>query len=508
MDYLFACLPILIVILLMVTLRWGGQRAGLVGWLAAIVIASLAFGLNYEVFWVSQAKGALLSIFVLVIIWPALLLYNLVDQSGGISAVTQALEGMIADRGILLIVIAWAFSGMLEGLAGFGLPVAIAAPILVRLGVKPVRAVAAVAVGHAWSVTFGDMGVVFQTLTSLVDLDPTALAGSAAVLLGFACVACGLGAALILKQIKLWWLVALMGATMGVVQVLLAVSTLFPLAAFLAGLAGVVVGFLASKFLTRPGMGKTAKPERGLVPVQVLRSVLLSYGGLTILMGVIALVGPLNQFLRGMVWQAAFPEVVTRQGFITAAGHGQVFRPWVHPGMAILAVALASYALYRSFGLLSAPNGRAALRATWRSALPVSLGIFAMVGISTLMDHTGMTLLLAQGLSEVFGRGFPLVSPLVGMLGAFATGSNNNSNVLFASLQQNVAVLLQMNPIWMVAAQTLGGSLGSMIAPAKLIVGCSTVGLKGRDGEALRITLPYGLLIGVGMGAFLLFWMR
>ena len=56
----------------------------------------------------------------------------------------------------------------------------------------------------------------------------------------------------------------------------------------------------------------------------------------------------------------------------------------------------------------------------------------------------------------------------------------------------------------LVAAQTTGGSLGSMIAPAKMIVGLSTVGLKGHDGEVLRVTLPYGLLIGLAMGVVVL----
>lgn len=111
-----------------------------------------------------------------------------------------------------------------------------------------------------------------------------------------------------------------------------------------------------------------------------------------------------------------------------------------------------------------------------------------------------MTLLLAQGLSTVMQSAYPLAAPLVGMLGAFATGSNNNSNVLFASLQKNAAILLGLDPRWLLAAQTAGGSLGSMIAPAKIIVGCSTVGLKGRDGEVLRTTLLYGLVIGILIG--------
>jgi lactate permease len=51
-----------------------------------------------------------------------------------------------------------------------------------------------------------------------------------------------------------------------------------------------------------------------------------------------------------------------------------------------------------------------------------------------------------------------------------------------------------------VASQTAGGSLGSMIAPAKLIVGCSNVGLVGKEGQILRRTLPYNLAVALIIG--------
>jgi len=156
------------------------------------------------------------------------------------------------------------------------------------------------------------------------------------------------------------------------------------------------------------------------------------------------------------------------------------------------------------------PQGswRKALQATWHSSAPASVGIISMVGLSILMDHSGMTPLLAQTLSQGMGTAFPIVSPLVGILGAFATGSNNNSNVLFGMLQKQVAEMLAIAPALLIASQTAGGSLGSLLAPAKIIVGCSTTGLKGRDGEVLRLTVPYGLVIGLGLGILALIFSR
>ena len=506
--YVLAGLPILVVIGVMIRLRWGGQRAGPLGWMVGLLVAVLAFGLTFDALWVSQLKGLLLSAFVLAVLWPALLLYNLVNQAGGIGAITHALERLIPDRGLLLVVTAWAFSGMLEGLAGFGLPIAIVAPILVGLDISPIMAVAAVAVGHAWAVTFGDMGVIFQTLVGIVDVDAARLAPIAALMLGGACLACGLATAHLLRQGRHWLAVVVLALLMGGAQYGLAVSGLTPLAALGAGLVGIVGGVAVGQ---APGLMRAGRPRLNRsasgtdlddppVLTPPLLATLLSYGALTVLLAAITLIHPLNTALKAVAWKMSFPRVTTRDGFVTPAGTGQVLRPLVHPGTAILLIALASYVLYRRARLCQSGDLRRAAAATWRSAMPASIGVVAMVGLSTLMDHAGMTVKLAKAASDAVGTAFPVVSPLVGMLGAFATGSNNNSNVLFAPLQQSVALLLAISPRLLLAAQTTGGSLGSMIAPAKIIVGCSTLGLRGRDGEVLRVTLPYGIAIGLAAG--------
>lgn len=501
MRSLLAIFPILVLLGLMLGPRWGAHKAGPASWLVGLATAALAFGLTPQVFWVSQVRGLLLSLFVLAVLWPALLLYNLVDRAGGIRAIACGLEYAVADRGLLLIVIAWAFSSLLEGLAGFGLPIAVVSPMLVSLGVDPILAVASVAVGHSWSVTFGDMGVIYQTLVGVTKVDPTLLAPTAALVLGVVCLACGLASAVLLGQARQWPRIVVLGLLMAGAQYGLAVAGLTPLAALGAGMSGVLGGILISWKKAQPQLPTKTRVENISA---ALVSALGIYGGLAVLMTIIAWPGPLHTWLYPIIWQPVFPEVTTLTGVTTPAGPGQAFRPFVHPGTSILLVVLLAY-LFLSRARLSCPGDlRGAAISTWRAAAPSSLGIIATVGLSTLMEHTGMTQLLAQDLMELMGAAFPLVSPLVGILGAFATGSNNNSNVLFAPLQKNVAELLAMDPRLLLATQTAGGALGSMIAPAKLVVGCSTVGLKGREGEVLRRTIFYGIGISLLIGGLAL----
>jgi lactate permease len=111
------------------------------------------------------------------------------------------------------------------------------------------------------------------------------------------------------------------------------------------------------------------------------------------------------------------------------------------------------------------------------------------------MDTAGMTEALAQGLANIAGRLFPVIAPWIGALGAFMTGSNTNSNVVFALLQLRTAELLGYAVPVILAAQTAGAGLASVIAPAKIVVGTSTADLAGREGEVMRRMLPYIIVL-------------
>ena len=494
MTYFLAIAPILLILVLMIGFHFGGQKAGPIGWIAGVLIAAAFFGLNWPTFWVSQAKGLLLSLYVLMVIWPALLIYNLVDQFGGIKALAESLGKAITDRSLLVVLTAWAFSGLLEGMAGFGLPIAIVAPILVGMGVPALTAVAAVAVGHSWSVTFGGVGVTWQTLLAVTNLDASIIIPPAAFALAIACLGCGLGAARILGELKIWPRILLIALVMGSMQFAVAVAGLPQLGAFSAGLAGLVTGYV---------LGRNKK-QGGIRTEPRMIAALAIYGSLAGVLLLLNFSGPLHTFLNTIRWQASFPEVITKSNFVNPPSSGQIFRPFLHPGLIMLLIYLGTSWLLRRKRMALECDAQKIWRATWKAAAPTTIGVLFTIGLSTLMEHVGMTQMLANGLVILLQSAYPLVAPWIGILGAFTTGSNNNSNVLFIPLQKSIAALLGIAPAWLVAAQTAGGALGSMISPAKLIIGTSTVGLRGKEGEVMRLTLPYAMGIGTGLGAMVL----
>jgi lactate permease len=196
-----------------------------------------------------------------------------------------------------------------------------------------------------------------------------------------------------------------------------------------------------------------------------------------------------------------FPEVSTSLGYVTAAGAGRKIVLFRHAGASLIYSSILAYIVYWRTGLYQPGSKKRILEGTIRRVMPSSVSIASMVTMAVIMENSGMTDALARGLAEGTGSLFAVVAPWIGALGAFMTGSNTNSNVLFGALQLRTAQLLSYSPAIILAAQTAGAALASVMAPAKVVVGTSTAGMAGKEGEVLRKLLGYLpiLLILVGI---------
>ena len=303
---------------------------------------------------------------------------------------------------------------------------------------------------------------------------------------GWRCVRSNLGAILLLATV------------MGAVQYLVATYVIWTLAVTLAGIAGLITIFLLTQF--RPGQEKKAA-----ISAKELVSSFSSYIILVVFAFAINLINPLKTFLEQVQFTLSFPAVHTTLGWVVPAGTGRTLKPFSHPGTILLYASLVSFLLFQRLNLLPQGAIRKVFSRVGKAGVKSSTGIIAMVSLSIVMADSGMTQLLAVGLSRSVGALFyPVIAPFIAALGAFITGSNNNANVLFAVLQMNTAELLNLSVPVILAAQTAGGALGSVLAPAKVIVGCSTVGLSGEEGHVMQKMLWTGLIpvLLVGLLAF------
>lgn len=494
MAILLASVPILLILVLMVGLRWGAARAGAAGYLTALLIAIFYFGAGPQLLAVAHSKALLLALDVLLIIWAAFLLYRVADEAGAIRVIGDALPHLTADRGMQALIIGWAFASFLQGVGGFGVPVAVVAPILVGLGFAPLAAVLIPSIGHGWSVTFGSLGSSFQALVSATNQPEEILAPPAAFFLGVACVLVGLevahaaGGWSALR--RLLGAVLIIGTSMAVVQWLAVRSGAWPIAAFLGGLAGLLVCIP----LARRHRGEAG--NNGQLDRRALLIAMSGYIILVVLTLILQVIPAVKEALGGVYIQIDFPQTSTQLGYVTAAGASRKIPVFRHAGAVLLYTCLASYLVYRWAGLYKSDAPRRILHGTVQRVMSSSVSIISMVAMAVIMEYAGMTDILARGLAEGMGRLFPWISPWIGALGAFMTGSNTNSNVVFGGLQMQTALLLGFPVAIILAAQTAGAGLASIMAPTKVVVGASTAGMAGHEGEVMRKLIVYtGLMV-------------
>ncbi|HZU86950.1 MAG TPA: L-lactate permease [Anaerolineaceae bacterium] len=502
-NWLLAFSPVLVVLVLMLGLRWGGSKAGAVSWFAAVVVAIVFFGASFQLLAYSQVKAILLSLDVLYIIWTALLLFHIADEAGAVRIIGQALPRLTGDRTMQGLLLGWLFASFLQGMGGFGVPVAVAAPLLVGLGFSPVKAVIMACIGHGWAVNFGSLATSFQTLLAVTGLPGEMLAPEASLLLGISSFACGGVVAFVAGG----WrglrhtlpAVFILSLVMGVTQHLLVTNGLWTLGATGGAMAGLVAGLLLTRLpayrYARAGdeIHQDQTPA-GSLGFKKLALAFSAYLVLVILAFALNLIEPVRSALGSIAFNLQFPQLQTAFGWVTPAEAGRKIVLFGHPGAMLLYASIIAYLIYARAGYFKPGALKRILGKVSRGAVNSSLGILAMVGMAVIMSHAGMTNLLAQGLSQSFGAAYPVISPFIGALGAFITGSNNNSNVLFAALQMRTAELLGLSVSLTLASQTAGGSLGSVMAPAKVIVGCSTVGLGDNEGIVMGKILLYGLI--------------
>ena len=121
--------------------------------------------------------------------------------------------------------------------------------------------------------------------------------------------------------------------------------------------------------------------------------------------------------------------------------------------------------------------------------------IVSLIALASVMNYSGMIMVIASALAAATGTFYPLFAPLIGAVGTFVTGSDTSANILFAKLQANVASQLNYaDPNWLVAANTTGATGGKMISPQSIAIATAACDMQGKDGDILRSALPYAVL--------------
>ena len=514
-SFVVAALPIATVLAMLGVLRrpaWQASLGGLVvGLLIAVLVWDLPAGLALD----SVAAGAAFALWpVMWIVFNALLLYNIAVVSGRFDAFRDwVVEHLPNDRRVVLVVIGFCFGCLLEGISGFGTPVAITSALLILVGFPPLEALTFTLIFNTAPVAFGALGAPVTVLGQVTGLPAVTLGAMIgrqlpflAMLLPFYVMAIYGG----MRSIRALWPVLLVaGGSFAFGQFVSSnyldyalTDVLSSLIALIATLAFLQVWSPADSpeftmrapALATRGVGAEvvqARPAatvpawQGWVPWIVVSVVVIAWTHFKIFaIGQQAIPWPglHNQVLITLYNDKPYAAVWTFQPLAT--------------GTAILLSAVITAAL------VGVGPGRfvACVGQTWRQSRIAIFTVALIVGLAYLMNYSGLNYTLGLGVASV-GILFPLLSPFLGWVAVFLSGSDTSGNALFGNLQVVAANQLGLNPVLIAATNSSGGVMGKMISPQNIATGVSVTDLKGQEGVVFARTFKHSIVLTLVLGA-------
>ncbi|KAA0874110.1 L-lactate permease [Nitrincola tapanii] len=529
---LLAFAPLVLAAILLVGLHWPAKRAMPVVFLVTALIALTAWEMSFNRVLASTLQGLILTGAILWIIFGAILLLNTLKHSGAITAIRGGFSSISPDRRVQAIIVAWLFGCFIEGASGFGTPAAVAAPLLVALGFPALAAVMIGMMIQSTPVSFGAVGTPIVVGVS-GGLDKAGISE--------ALIAQGSDWEFFYRLITSE--VAIIHAIVGILMPLFmcVMLTRFfgknrswkeglnmaPFAIF-AGLAFVLpyaaAGvFLGPEFPSMIGalvglMIVVPAAKKGFLlprdnwefaeakdwPAEWMGNIEIKLDSLTakspmsiglawlpyILLAILLVVSRVNAEVKAFFTQNL---VLSWSNLLGEAGVSGSIQFLYLPGGIMVLVVLATFLLHRmKFSELKAAVGESS-----RTLLGAGFVLIFTIPMVRILINSGVNLAelpsmpraMAELVAGSVGDIYPFFAASVGALGAFIAGSNTVSNLMMSQFQFDTAGLIGVSGALLVAAQAVGAAAGNMVAIHNIVAASATVGLLGREGKTIRMTI-------------------
>lgn len=509
LSALMGALPVLVFLLALTVLRLKGLTAALLAVAVSIAVSWFGFGMPLGEITGAALLGIANGIFpISFIVLMAVWLYKLAIRSGKFEVIRGSIATISDDQRIQVLLIAFCFGGFLEGAAGFGVPIAICAALLVELGFRPLKAAMLCLIANGAAGAYGAIGIpvlvgaeqggvplqdMSWKLVPLVQVCAALLPAALVMLLdGWRGVR------------ETWPVLLVVGLVFSGVQT----AVLLLLGPELVDIVGPLAGMAALAGFMQFWQPKRIYREAEAPPVSAqrwsLKEVLLAWSPFYLLTATIlvwslpafkglfaaggALAGTVLHLPVGLLHQRVqeLPPLVAEAHTLPAVWNVG----WLGAaGTAILIAALLTALLSPKLGLRSAGQELAqAGREMWKPLATVAL----VMAVAYITNYSGASSTIGLALAETGGV-FPVLSPVIGWMGVFITGSVVNSNTLFAHLQAVTAEQIGVAPALLVAANTAGGVMAKLVSPQSIAIAAAAVKLVGQESAILRSTLAASL---------------
>lgn len=506
-----AAIPLLLLFFMLGVKKKPGWISGLTALGAAALLAVGVYGMPVPQAGASMVYGAAIGMFPIGwIVIASLILYRVTVETGKFEIIKDSIGSLSDDRRLQAVLIGFAFGAFIEGAAGFGTPVAVAAAMLTGLGFSPFYAAFICLVANTAPVAFGSLGIPVVTMAQITGLPLDALSSMTGRL-------CALIAIIIPA-----YMVVIMSGVRGALEVLppiLACSITFAGVLFgvtnyigpeVAVILASIAAMIAMVAVMKVWQPKTVFRLEGDTEVTTeghkhTGGEIFTAWSPYILLVVFVLAwryAPIQAFLGS--FSVSFPvpslhEMITRVPPLTPepSPYAAVYNfQWL--SAAGTSCFLAAFAASLVLGMSPAKFVGVCGAVLKQLSLPL-LTIGSVLALAFLMNYAGMTSTLGLAFAAT-GSLFPFFSAMLGWTGVFLTGSDTSSNALFGNLQVVTANALNLNPILTASTNAATGVMGKMISLQSIAVAVAATGMATADeGKLFRVTLKHSIILALFM---------
>lgn len=527
---IIASLPILMALLLMVLFKVSAARAMPPSWLFTVILAGSIWRMPLQSITAATIEGVLTALSILVIVMGAILLLNTQKNSGSLETISRTFSHISPDRRVQALILGFGLATLIEGASGFGTPAALVAPLLVGIGFPPLAAAIIALIGHSPAVSFGAVGTpILIGIGTSLDLPMV----HQSLPIPFSEWIMGpithwnalfhfMGGALIVpllvviyltfffgedrdfkSGLKIWPLAIVAGLTFALVQSITAYLLGPELPSLMGGLSVIIIiTILARSSILMPENpwyfpGEnicTAEEDQSITPFKAFTPYLLII--LLLVFTRIPLFNLKPLFIApSLMWENILGTPISWRW-------DWLYNPGIFP---FFFVSIFCFFLFK----MKREEIKKTFKDTIKQLIPATIAMCSAVAMAQVMMRSSFNLLemesmlisLAQGSAAIFKGTFPLISPWIGTLGSFISGSNTVSNILFSAYQYEVAMELHVSRTIMVALQSTGAAVGNIISIHNIVAVLTVVGCLGQEGLVIKRNMLalsiYALFTGV-----------
>ena len=472
MTLILAVIPVLLLIILMAFFKMSGDKSSIISLIVTMLIALFGFAFSVDNLFYSFLYGALKAVSpILIIILMAIFSYNVLLKAEKMEIIKQQFASISTDKSIQVLLLTWGFGGLLEAMAGFGTAVAIPAAILISLGFKPIFSATVSLIANSVATAFGAIGTPVLVLAKETNLDVLHLSTN-----------------VVLQLSVLMFLIPLVLLFLTDSKLKSLPKNIF-LALLLGGvsLASIIGSILSIIVIVVYGKLTASKEEKARKSHLKTKDILNAWSIYLLILFLIILTSPLFPGLRHTLEN----NWITRISLPINASTVNYTISWLtHAGVLLFIGTFIG-------GLIQGAKVKDLFIVLWNTVKQLKktfITVICLVGLSTIMDSSGMIAVIATALATATGSLYPLFAPVIGCLGTFITGSDTSSNILFGKLQASVAGQIHVSPDWLSAANTVGATGGKIISPQSIAIATSAGNQQGKEGEILKAAIPYALV--------------